>query len=99
MCLNDNMDSSKSDENEFVRTILNDFYLSLLPKASKFELPVEYRNRFDNIYELRNWKQSRYNIRVVVYIFISVLSMFLMCTLCKLRICNRIRRALCLPCI
>jgi UDP-N-acetylglucosamine-lysosomal-enzyme len=38
-----------------VQAILQDFYESLLPIPSEFELPREYRNRFTHMDELREW--------------------------------------------
>ena len=38
-----------------VKAVLLDFYESILPVASSFELPREYRNRFLHTRELREW--------------------------------------------
>ena len=37
------------------KAVLQDFYESLFPIPSSFELPREYRNRFLHIQELREW--------------------------------------------
>ena len=35
---------------------LRDFYLSMFPKRSLFELPVGVRNKFSYVQELREWQ-------------------------------------------
>jgi len=52
--LNDNIDHSL-EQAKTVKAILADFYESLFPVTSQFELPREYRNRFTHIDELREW--------------------------------------------
>ena len=48
------MDHSK-DEAKTVKAVLLDFYESILPTPSDFELAREYRNRFLHTDELREW--------------------------------------------
>ncbi|XP_076815402.1 N-acetylglucosamine-1-phosphotransferase subunits alpha/beta-like isoform X2 [Clavelina lepadiformis] len=57
ICLNDNMNHNL-EQAATVKAVIRDFYESLFPIQSKFELPYEYRNRFTNINELREWKIS-----------------------------------------
>ena len=38
-----------------VKAILQDYYESVLPIQSQFELPREYRNRFLHVDDLRQW--------------------------------------------
>ena len=54
ICLNDNIDHSSTDAS-MVKAVLQDFYESLFPILSQFELSREYRNRFLHIDELREW--------------------------------------------
>lgn len=54
ICLNDNIDHSHKDA-ATVKAVLRDFYESMFPLASQFELPREYRNRFLHMEELQEW--------------------------------------------
>lgn len=63
ICLNDDMDPDRSSENEVVRALLNDFYRSLYPLRSTFELPALYRNRFSYRHEFLEWKANRTKAR------------------------------------
>ncbi|XP_070153413.1 N-acetylglucosamine-1-phosphotransferase subunits alpha/beta isoform X2 [Polyergus mexicanus] len=63
ICLNDDMDPIRHSENEIVRALLNDFYRSLYPLRSNFELPAQYRNRFSHRHELLQWRANRVKAR------------------------------------
>ncbi|XP_033888880.3 N-acetylglucosamine-1-phosphotransferase subunits alpha/beta isoform X2 [Acipenser ruthenus] len=52
ICLNDNIDHSHKDA-PTVKAVLRDFYESMFPIPSQFELPREYRNRFLHMQELQ----------------------------------------------
>ncbi|KAM9328718.1 N-acetylglucosamine-1-phosphotransferase subunits alpha/beta isoform 2-T2 [Pholidichthys leucotaenia] len=52
ICLNDNIDHSHKDA-ATVKAVLRDFYESMFPLPSQFELPREYRNRFLHMEELQ----------------------------------------------
>ena len=54
ICLNDNIDHSKEGA-ELSKIILIDFYESLFPLPSQFEIPGQYRNRFLHLRELKEW--------------------------------------------
>lgn len=54
ICLNDNIDHSHKDA-ATVKAVLRDFYESMFPLPSQFELPREYRNRFLHTEELLEW--------------------------------------------
>lgn len=54
ICLNDNIDHSHKDA-ATVKAVLRDFYESMFPLMSQFELPREYRNRFLHMEELQEW--------------------------------------------
>lgn len=56
LCLNDNLDPARPEDNELVRAVLLDFYHSLFPKPSQFELTPEYRNRFLYYNDYMSWK-------------------------------------------
>ncbi|XP_058800867.1 N-acetylglucosamine-1-phosphotransferase subunits alpha/beta [Phymastichus coffea] len=59
ICLNDDMNPSRRSENEVVRALLSDFYRSLYPIRSSFELPSQYRNRFMHRHDLIKWRANR----------------------------------------
>lgn len=73
ICLNDDMDPSRHTENEIVRALLNDFYRSLYPLRSTFELPAQYRNRFSHRHELLEWKASRAKARNLLLCLVTLL--------------------------
>ncbi|RXM30188.1 N-acetylglucosamine-1-phosphotransferase subunits alpha/beta [Acipenser ruthenus] len=58
ICLNDNIDHSHKDA-PTVKAVLRDFYESMFPIPSQFELPREYRNRFLHMQELQEWRVYR----------------------------------------
>uniref|UniRef100_A0A8C4RXW9 N-acetylglucosamine-1-phosphotransferase subunits alpha/beta n=1 Tax=Erpetoichthys calabaricus TaxID=27687 RepID=A0A8C4RXW9_ERPCA len=58
ICLNDNIDHSHKDA-ATVKAVLRDFYESMFPIPSQFELPREYRNRFLHMQELQEWRAYR----------------------------------------
>ncbi|KAG2460224.1 GNPTA phosphotransferase, partial [Polypterus senegalus] len=58
VCLNDNIDHSHKDA-ATVKAVLRDFYESMFPIPSQFELPREYRNRFLHMQELQEWRAYR----------------------------------------
>uniref|UniRef100_A0A2C9K5A8 N-acetylglucosamine-1-phosphotransferase subunits alpha/beta n=1 Tax=Biomphalaria glabrata TaxID=6526 RepID=A0A2C9K5A8_BIOGL len=72
ICLNDNIDHSR-DEAKTVKAILQDFYESLLPIPSQFELPRDYRNRFLHMRELREWRIYRDQLRFWTHVALVVL--------------------------
>ncbi|KAK9503928.1 hypothetical protein O3M35_010385 [Rhynocoris fuscipes] len=59
LCLNDNLDSNRIEDNELAKAVLLDFYHSLYPEPSQFELNPDYRNRFLYYDELINWQNQR----------------------------------------
>lgn len=54
ICLNDNIDHTKAGA-DMAKLILVDFYESLFPHPSQFEIPGSFRNRFLHLDELREW--------------------------------------------
>ncbi|XP_051162524.1 N-acetylglucosamine-1-phosphotransferase subunits alpha/beta [Leptopilina boulardi] len=73
ICLNDDMDPNRRSENEIVRALLNDFYRSLYPIKSRFELPSQYRNRFSYRHELYEWRASRTKARNLLLTLVGLL--------------------------
>jgi hypothetical protein len=82
ICLNDNLDPTREKDNSLVRAVLQDFYESILPIPSSFELPYVYRNRFLHVSELRAWRRYRaviHSATLVCIILLAVLSLILIC--------------------
>ena len=81
VCLNDNIDHSKKDA-ELIKALLVDFYQSLFPIPSQFELPQEYRNKFLYVSELNEFMKEREvlkfwtNVLLVILVLIAFLSIF-----------------------
>ncbi|EFN81064.1 N-acetylglucosamine-1-phosphotransferase subunits alpha/beta [Harpegnathos saltator] len=73
ICLNDDMDPSRHSENEISRALLNDFYRSLYPLRSTFELLAQYRNRFSQRHQLLEWKASRAKARNLLLCLVTLL--------------------------
>ena len=67
------MDPNRRPENDVVRALLNDFYRSLYPIKSSFELPTQYRNRFSYRHELYEWRTSRTKARNLLLALIAVM--------------------------
>lgn len=80
VCLNDNIDHSKKDA-ELIKALLVDFYQSLFPIPSQFELPVEYRNRFLHISDLNEWKKEREEVRFWTNVLVAILILAAILTL------------------
>ncbi|KAJ3612232.1 hypothetical protein NHX12_020508 [Muraenolepis orangiensis] len=81
ICLNDNIDHDHKDA-ATVKAVLRDFYESMFPLASQFELPREYRNRFLHLDELQEWRVYRDKLKLwthcvlVTLVLFTVLSFF-----------------------
>ena len=58
ICLNDNIDHDKVNAS-VVKGVLVDFYESLFPTPSQFELPNNLRNEFLYVDELISWKNEK----------------------------------------
>lgn len=54
ICLNDNINHAREGA-DLTKLVLVDFYESLFPTPSLFELPRMYRNRFLHVHELKAW--------------------------------------------
>ncbi|XP_068258257.1 LOW QUALITY PROTEIN: N-acetylglucosamine-1-phosphotransferase subunits alpha/beta [Nyctibius grandis] len=81
VCLNDNIDHNHKDA-QTVKAVLRDFYESMFPIPSQFELPREYRNRFLHMHELQEWRVYRDKLKfwthcvLVTLIVFTVISFF-----------------------
>ncbi|XP_072311225.1 N-acetylglucosamine-1-phosphotransferase subunits alpha/beta [Eucyclogobius newberryi] len=81
VCLNDNIDHSHKDATT-VKAVLRDFYESMFPLASQFELPREYRNRFLHMEELQEWRLYRDKLKfwthcvLVALVIFTIMSFF-----------------------
>ncbi|KAF7701832.1 N-acetylglucosamine-1-phosphotransferase subunits alpha/beta [Silurus meridionalis] len=81
ICLNDNIDHFHKDAGT-VKAVLKDFYESMFPLPSQFELPREYRNRFLHMAELQEWRIYRNKLKfwthcvLVTLVIFTVLSFF-----------------------
>ncbi|XP_022527419.2 N-acetylglucosamine-1-phosphotransferase subunits alpha/beta [Astyanax mexicanus] len=81
ICLNDNIDHSHKDAST-VKAVLRDFYESMFPLPSQFELPREYRNRFLHMGELQEWRIYRDKLKfwthcvLVTLVVFTVISFF-----------------------
>ena len=70
VCLNDNIDHSK-EEAQLIKALLVDFYESLFPVPSQFELLKKYRNRFIYMSDVKTWLKERELARFWVNVFIG----------------------------
>ncbi|XP_058660663.1 N-acetylglucosamine-1-phosphotransferase subunits alpha/beta isoform X1 [Ammospiza caudacuta] len=81
VCLNDNIDHNHKDA-QTVKAVLRDFYESMFPIPSQFELPREYRNRFLHMHELQEWRAYRDKLKfwthcvLITLIVFTVISFF-----------------------
>lgn len=82
VCLNDNLDPKREDENAMVRAVLRDFYHSFFPLPSKFELPPDMRNRFLHVSELEAWKESRAKLRIAAILAVITLCLLTFAVVC-----------------
>ena len=78
VCINDDIDHSRDDAMQ-VRRVLMDFYESMFPLPSQFELKPNLRNRFLYKHELDEWmSESRLLSQEVHYLVISLVVLLLL---------------------
>ncbi|KAM8714210.1 hypothetical protein ACLKA7_014363 [Drosophila subpalustris] len=82
-CINDNLDAKRGEDNELVRHLLEDFYLSFFPRRSKFELSPQFRNRYVSWNDYQRWRRRKRAVLVVGYGVSLLLVIFLVCLLCQ----------------
>lgn len=75
VCLNDNIDHNHKDA-QTVKAVLRDFYESMFPIPSQFELPREYRNRFLHMHELQEWRAYRDKLKFWTHCILATLIIF-----------------------
>ncbi|XP_063165520.1 N-acetylglucosamine-1-phosphotransferase subunits alpha/beta [Candoia aspera] len=75
VCLNDNIDHNHKDA-QTVKAVLRDFYESMFPIPSQFELPREYRNRFLHTQELQEWRVYRDKLKFWTHCVLVTLIVF-----------------------
>ena len=56
-------DPNRESDNVIAHSVLIDFYESMLPVPSSFELPPQYRNKFTHVSELESYKFYRTVLR------------------------------------
>ncbi|XP_037827535.1 N-acetylglucosamine-1-phosphotransferase subunits alpha/beta isoform X2 [Lucilia sericata] len=81
-CINDNLDPKSLEENELIRHLLEDFYLSLFPHRSQFELLPKYRNRFENWKDYLKWRRQQRAILIVIYGLSFLILVYLLRSIC-----------------
>ncbi|KAK7868002.1 hypothetical protein R5R35_010176 [Gryllus longicercus] len=92
ICLNDNLDPNLDKDNTIVRAVLQDFFESLFPLPSAFELPPEYRNRFLHVSELKAWRSGRSLLRNGIYLCLILLLIFTLFSFLQIECCTFQRR-------
>ncbi|KAM9313503.1 N-acetylglucosamine-1-phosphotransferase subunits alpha/beta [Gastrophryne carolinensis] len=75
ICLNDNINHNHKDA-QTVKAVLRDFYESMFPTPSQFELPKEYRNRFLHMHELQEWRTYRDKLKFWTHCVLTALIVF-----------------------
>ncbi|XP_075407213.1 N-acetylglucosamine-1-phosphotransferase subunits alpha/beta [Tenrec ecaudatus] len=75
VCLNDNIDHNHKDA-QTVKAVLKDFYESMFPIPSQFELPRDYRNRFLHIHELQEWRAYRDKLKFWTHCLLATVIIF-----------------------
>jgi hypothetical protein len=77
VCLNDNMNHSNPHSEEVVK-VLHDFYESLFPFPSQFELPADQVNRFLYVEELHEARDRIGKKKRSIYAVLSVLGLLVL---------------------
>ncbi|XP_046670774.1 N-acetylglucosamine-1-phosphotransferase subunits alpha/beta [Homalodisca vitripennis] len=76
ICLNDNMDASRPEDNQLIQAVLIDFFHSLFPKPSQFELPADYRNRYLYYNDFIVWQSKKKRLSRLLYATIAIAVVF-----------------------
>ncbi|XP_074660402.1 N-acetylglucosamine-1-phosphotransferase subunits alpha/beta-like [Tubulanus polymorphus] len=82
ICLNDNIKHG-TEGAQTVKAVLHDFYESLFPVRSQFEIGSSYRNRFLHMDELQQWKRDRKWLRNLMYVAVAFLILVSILTFCN----------------
>ena len=91
ICLNDNIDHDKVNAS-VVKGVLVDFYESLFPTPSQFELPNNVRNQFLYVDELNLWKMEKKRLEFVYDGILMVLMIVILVYVCWCPIMFVVRR-------
>ena len=69
MCLNDNIDHKNKADSDVIRVkrMLVQFYETLFPIRSQFELPIGQTNRYANVDEYKLWLEERQSERRILH--------------------------------
>ena len=92
ICLNDNIDHDKKNAS-VVKGVLVDFYESLFPIPSQFELPHNLRNQFLYVDELHRWKNEKNRVDFVSDAILMSIMVIIMIYVCFSPITYVIRRS------
>ncbi|KAF0294176.1 N-acetylglucosamine-1-phosphotransferase subunits alpha/beta [Amphibalanus amphitrite] len=92
ICLNNNVGAAPESETRLVYALLVDFLEALFPRPSQFELPANYRNRFQHVSELREWERQRSLLRVATVLLTLLLLASLLHGQLWSAVCRRRRR-------
>lgn len=90
-CINDDLSYGRKfvKENELILRMLDDFYLTLLPNSSQYELPDAETNPYQFIDDYRKWQEARRsNLCLVCFAFCNI------CYFILIAIFNRRQRVL-----
>uniref|UniRef100_UPI00358E14A2 N-acetylglucosamine-1-phosphotransferase subunits alpha/beta isoform X2 n=1 Tax=Myxine glutinosa TaxID=7769 RepID=UPI00358E14A2 len=93
VCLNDNMEHGQAGA-VAVRAVLRDFYESLFPQPTRFELPPGYRNRFLHICKLNEWRKFRDQLRFWTHLGLFLLILLTILSFCSEKVSSVRRRLL-----
>lgn len=67
------MDSTREEDNQLIRAVLIDFFHSLFPKPSQFELPPDYRNRYLYYKEFLSWQNKKQKLSTLLYTVLGII--------------------------
>lgn len=74
LCFNNEINMGANLSEVFlVYALLTDFFESILPTPSQFELPPGLRNRFGHVKELKEWQTRRTLLRILAFVMTTLL--------------------------
>ncbi len=91
ICLNDNIDHDKVNAS-VVKGILVDFYESLFPTQSQFELQNNVKNRFLYVDELKSWKNEQRQLNFISDSILMVVLLVVVLYVCRSSVICIVRR-------
>ncbi|CAM1302043.1 Uncharacterised protein g3139 [Pycnogonum litorale] len=92
ICLNDNINHRHKDA-KIIKTFIRDFFESMYPTRSRFELPSNYRNQFGHIDELRSFLAYKKTVKIALFValVLFILIVLLVYSKCLERRCRLLR--------